>query len=71
MQRTMAARGVLVLLVACVCGSVQGQDVKLFSGLKNLAGGANMADPAKTWAEMSEQVKANAEAVKATMGGSK
>ena len=65
MRRTMAARGILVFLVACVCGSVQGQNPKVFSGLKNMAG------PAEAWGEMGEQFKANAEAVKAAMPGRK
>ena len=62
MRRTMAAQGVLVLLVACACGSVQGQ----FDAMKKMAGGASMET-----GEMSQQFKANAEAVKASMAGSK
>jgi hypothetical protein len=59
-------------MIACVCGSVQGEDANLLSNLKKMAGsGANMPDPAKAWAEMGEQVKANKEAVKASMAGSK
>jgi len=58
----MATRGFLVLVVAGVCGSVQGQ----FEAFKNMAGGANMGAGA-----MGEQFKANAEAVKASMAGRK
>ena len=70
MQRTMATRGVLVLLVACVCSSVQGQEAAtpkqsmLFPGIKTMNGAGGMG-------EMSEQFKANAQAVKASMAGRK
>jgi len=73
MRRTMTARGVLVLLVACVCGSVQGHEAAatttvkqpmLFPGLKSMNGAGSMG-------EMGEQFKANAEAVKASMAGRK
>ncbi|KAM3567729.1 hypothetical protein VYU27_010132 [Nannochloropsis oceanica] len=61
----MATRGILMLLVACVCGSVQGQ----LSARKKIASGSSKAGVAEAWDQMGEQVKANAEAVKAAMPG--
>ena len=63
-------RRTMVLLVACVCGSVQGQEAAttkqsmLFPGIKNINGAGGMG-------EMGEQFKANAEAAKASMAGRK
>ena len=66
MRMSMVTRGIL-LLVACVCDSAQGR----FPALKNVALGSDKAGVAEAWDQMSEQVKANAEAVKAAMPGRK
>ena len=50
-----------------MCGSVQGQ----LSAFKKIASGSNKAGMGEAWDQMSEQVKANAEAVKAAMPGRK
>lgn len=60
-----------MLLVACVCGSVQGQDATtkqsmLFSGVKNMNGAGSMGI-----GDIGEQFKAQADAVKASMAGCK